>query len=195
MGEPHMKPVKEKYSYADYLDWDDGERWELINGEAWNMSPAPNRRHQQISMLLSVDISNFLKGQTCEVYAAPFDVRFPSDKETADNNIFNVVQPDLVVVCDRGKLDDRGCIGAPDLVVEIQSPSTSFKDESQKFLLYEQSGVREYWLINPMAQTLMVYILDNGKFELPICFRDNGSWDSLVLKGFTLQVSTLFNSL
>lgn len=187
-----MKPVKEKYSYADYLTWDDGERWELINGEAWNMSAAPNRIHQKLSMYLSVEIGNFLKGKACEVYAAPFDVRLPKGVEKDDNSIFDVVQPDIAVICDKGKLDDRGCIGAPDLVIEILSPSTSYKDQSHKLFLYEEHGIREYWIINPTAQTLNVYLLDNNKFAQPVYFRDTGIWESPVLKGFSISLEDLF---
>lgn len=157
------------YSYADYLQWDDSERWEIINGVAYNMSPAPNRRHQKISQVLSREIGNYLKGKNCEIYAAPFDVRLPLGAED-DNKINNVVQPDIVVVCDKSKLDDRGCSGAPDLVIEILSPSTAKLDLVYKLNLYEKAGVREYWLVHPTDYTIMVFKLGEdgryGRYEM-----------------------------
>ena len=148
--------LAERYTYADYLGWDDSERWELIGGKAFNMTPAPSRRHQDISGEIFRQISNYLVGKPCRLYAAPFDVRIP-ERSRADDAITNVVQPDLVVVCDPSKLDDRGCIGSPDFIVEILSPATARKDMKEKFLLYEQAGVREYWIVDPSATTVMVF--------------------------------------
>ena len=135
--------LQETYTYGDYLRWDDGERWELIDGVAYNMTPAPNRRHQAILRELSYQFTAFLAGKPCEVYFSPFDVRLPEHNEK-DEEVTTVVQPDLVVICDPDKLDDRGCRGAPDLVNEILSPSTSRKDMKTKLELYEKRGVREY---------------------------------------------------
>lgn len=159
-----MKMADVRYTYADYLQWDDDERWELIDGVAYNMSPAPSRKHQEISQNLSREIGTYLKGKSCKVYAAPFDVRLPLKGEE-DKKTGNVVQPDIVVVCDSSKLDDRGCIGAPDLIIEILSPSTAKKDMVAKFNLYEQAGVQEYWLVHPTDHTVMVFKLgDDGKY-------------------------------
>ena len=147
---------RERFSYADYCKWTDDERWELIDGVEYDMSPAPSRIHQKLSGELFVRIYNVLKDRQCEVYAAPFDVRLPDYAEASDKEIFTVVQPDIVVVCDASKLDERGCMGAPDLVIEILSPYTAAKDMKIKRDLYEQHGVREYWLVHPTDKTFMV---------------------------------------
>jgi len=161
MGSPALK-LEECYTYGDYLTWDDGERWELIDGVAYNMSPAPTRRHQGILLELSAQFHDYLSNKPCKVYFAPFDVRLPEGDE-ADEETATVVQPDMVVVCDPDKLDDKGCRGAPDLVVEILSPSTSGKDMKQKFNLYEQRGVREYWIVDPSGGTMMVFRLGTDR--------------------------------
>ncbi len=155
------------YSYADYVRWQWTEMAELINGKIFKMSPAPNTSHQKVSMDLSRQIATYLKGKKCSVFAAPFDVRLPaSPLKKNDRDIFTVVQPDICVVCDPSKIDERGCLGAPDWVIEILSPHTSSKDLRQKFDVYEQSGVREYWVIHPSEQTVLVYVLGRkGKFE------------------------------
>lgn len=139
------------YTYADYVKWTFEERLELIKGKIFNMSPAPTRRHQKISGKLFTPISNFLDGKPCEVYSAPFDVRLTplKGKKRKDNQIYTVVQPDICVICDIDKLDDRGCIGAPDLIIEILSPGNTKKEMSDKFQVYEENGVREYWLVEP----------------------------------------------
>ena len=161
-----MGPLAEKreelYTYGDYLQWDDGERWELIEGVPYNMSPAPNRRHQEISGELHRQFATFLLDKPCQVYAAPFDVRLPEGDE-AESEISTVLQPDIAVICDSHKLDDAGCIGAPDLIVEILSPSTARKDHKEKFLRYERAGVKEYWLADPSANTVTVFKLGTDK--------------------------------
>jgi len=151
--------VQNSHSYADYLTWSPEERWEIIDGVPYDMSPAPSRRHQEISMALSGEFYAYLKGKPCKIYAAPFDVRLPRDGEVEDRDIKTVVQPDLMVVCKREKLDSRGCLRAPDLIVEILSPFTSSKDSVKKFNLYEREGVREYWVVRPDEQTVAVFKL------------------------------------
>jgi Uma2 family endonuclease len=153
---------QEYFTYGDYLLWDDGERWELMDGVAYNMSPAPNRRHQQISTELTRQFATYLLDKTCQVYVAPFDVRLPEGDE-AESDISTVLQPDISVVCDAKKLDDAGCIGAPDLIVEILSPSTSRRDHKEKFNCYERAGVKEYWLVDPSAITVTVFKLGTDK--------------------------------
>ena len=153
--------TKESYTYGDYLTWRDDERWELIDGAPYGMTPAPSRLHQKISTELLKQIAVYLTGKTCEVYAAPFDVRLPKGDEE-DEKTMTVVQPDLVVVCDPKKLDDRGCKGAPDWVIEILSPDTAAKDMKIKWNLYERVGVREYWLVDPGNKTVQVLLRGDG---------------------------------
>jgi Uma2 family endonuclease len=145
-----------KYTYADYLTWSDEERWELIDGVAYNMTPAPSRKHQEISWELAQQIGAHLHGKRCKAYTAPFDVRLPAPGAT-DETTSTVVQPDLVVVCDPAKLDDRGCKGAPDLVIEIVSPDSVARDMKEKFLLYERVGVAEYWIVHPTDRIVSVF--------------------------------------
>lgn len=151
------------YSYADYLLWKFKERVELFKGKILKMSPAPSRKHQEVSMNLIAEMLPIFKGQKCKMYTAPFDVRFP--KETTENEtIYTVVQPDLCVICDENKLDDRGCIGAPDLIIEILSPGNSKREMKDKFRLYEEAEVREYWIVDPNTESVYINVLENGKY-------------------------------
>lgn len=163
MPSPIRKDV-ERFTYAHYVTWPDEERWELIDGIPYDMSPAPSRYHQEISMNLGYEISRFLKEKEkkCKVYAAPFDVRLPEGQQT-DEQTMTVVQPDISVVCDSGKLDDKGCKGTPDFIVEITSPATVKKDMKDKLLLYEKHGVPEYWVIHPEENIIMAYKLNEQK--------------------------------
>src|SRR5258708_36589500 len=155
------------YSYADYVTWQWTEMSELIHGKIFKMSSAPNTAHQRVSLELSRQIANYLKGKKCKAFSAPFDVRLPlSESKKNDQDIFTVVQPDICVICDSGKIDERGCLGAPDWIIEILSRQTSSKDLRQKFDVYQQTGVREYWVVHPVEQTVLVYVLNSkGKYE------------------------------
>lgn len=153
------------YSFADYLTWKFQERIELIKGKIFHMSPAPNRYHQRVSGNLHGIFWSLLKGHTCGLYSAPFDVRLINFKKSTDENqILTVVQPDLCIVCDRSKLDDKGCIGSPDLVVEILSPGNTDREMGVKFDLYEENLVKEYWIIEPNDKTIFIYTLQNEKY-------------------------------
>jgi Uma2 family endonuclease len=156
------------YAYADYLTWQFSDRIELIKGKIFEKSPAPSTAHQRIATSLTGLIWAHFQGKSCQVFSAPFDVRLPRTGK-ADDQIFTVVQPDLCVICDQSKLDERGCVGAPDLVVEILSPGNSSKEMKEKFEAYEEAGVREYWLVNLLDKVALVYVLDeSGKyFGLP----------------------------
>lgn len=156
----------DRFTYGDCRLWPDDGRWELIDGEVYDMSPAPARTHQAIVVELARQIGNYLVGRPCEVYVAPFDVRLPKSDE-ADDAVDTVVQPDIAVICDLGKLDEAGCRGAPDWVVEVLSPPTAAKDQRQKRLAYERAGVREYWLVHPTDRTLTVYRLAARAYGLP----------------------------
>lgn len=164
---------KQKFSYADYLTWKDDQRWEIIDGEPILMSPAPNRFHQTISRRIEYQIEHYLRDKVCEVFNAPFDVRL-EDAEISDQNSFNVFQPDLLVVCDPAKLmNNHGCIGAPDWIVEIISPSTASRDHIVKRAIYERFGVKEYWIVQPTDRIIMVYRLSpEGFYEKPDVFSE-----------------------
>jgi Uma2 family endonuclease len=159
--------LNKRYTYADYLTWMDDVRRELYDGFIKLMSPAPSRLHQKISTNLTRIIGNFLIHKECEVYHAPSDVRLPKNKDSkSDKQIYTVLQPDLYIVCDLSKLDDRGCLGAPDLVIEIVSAKNSKRDVKDKFEIYQEHGVREYWIVNPNDENVTVLVLDEkGKFQ------------------------------
>lgn len=148
------------YSYSDYLKWKFKERVEIINGKIMAMSPAPNRLHQRISMKLTKAFLDVFNDHQCELYVAPFDVRFPD----SNGKIKTVVQPDLCVICDPNKLDEKGCIGAPDLIVEILSPGNSKREMKDKYELYQEQGVSEYWIVRPEEQHIQIYVLENGRY-------------------------------
>ena len=169
-----LKDNNERWTYADYLTWPDDERWEIIDGVAypWNgiqaMSPGPGKLHQIVSFEIARQLGNYLKGKKCRAFAAPFDVRFAEASGQSDNYVETVVQPDLLVVCDTSKLDDKGCNGAPDLIVEISSSATGKRDFITKFDLYQRHGVKEYWIIHPVEQTLLVFKLsEDGQYGAP----------------------------
>lgn len=172
---------KGTYTYADYLKWQFDESVELIKGKLYRMSPAPRRAHQLAVSHLLIDIGNFLNDKRCEIYTAPFDVRLPIRNERKPDQLHTVVQPDLCIICDSTKLDDSGCLGAPDWVIEITSPRTAKNDFNEKFNLYEESGVREYWIIQP-EKAVNVYVLEEGAYvlvdvyesgEIPSCIFPN----------------------
>ena len=158
---------KKQYTYADYLTWQLKERVELIKGWLYKMSPAPSRKHQEINTTIIYSFVDYFKKneKPCQVYTAPFDVRLVKNKGQKDKEIDTIVQPDICVVCDETKLDARGCSGSPDLVVEILSPSTGKKDYNEKYFLYEKNGVREYWIVNPDAESVEVFLLKEGKYQ------------------------------
>jgi Uma2 family endonuclease len=156
--------VNKRYTYADYLTWQFNERVELIKGWLHKMSPAPRRLHQKIEGILHVKLWLFFENRTCEVYQSPFDVRLSKNKGQIDQKIDTVVQPDICVICDKSKLDDAGCIGAPDLIVEILSDSTAKKDYNEKFNLYEENEVKEYWIVNPATKTIEIFSLVENKY-------------------------------
>ncbi|MFZ2956380.1 MAG: Uma2 family endonuclease [Candidatus Ozemobacteraceae bacterium] len=180
------------FTYADYVNWPDDERWEIIDGVPYDMTPAPNRLHQEISGKFFLQIGNFLEDKSCKVYHAPFDVRLP-DKDEKDEDVLTVVQPDIVVVCDEKKLDDKGCRGSPDMVIEIISPFTSKKDKIKKFELYERHKIREYWIIHPAERFVEVYILTDGKYPIPMQYFDDDKVPVHVLPGLEINLAKVFS--
>ncbi|MEW6526388.1 MAG: Uma2 family endonuclease [Spirochaetota bacterium] len=185
-----------RFTYADYLTWPPEERWELIDGVAYDMTPAPNVTHQSIVLNIGRIIADYLEGKDCKVFVAPVDVILPESSSTSDENIFTVVQPDIVVVCNKKKIEKRGIIGAPDLVVEVLSESTAYKDETEKLKLYERHGVREYWIVNPEAYYLNVFRLgSDGTFEKPLHYRKGETFKSSVLEGLIIDGNRVFEGI
>ena len=183
------------YTYADYLTWEFDERVELIKGKIFRMGEdAPKRIHQKISGVVSYFLYSYLKGKPWEIYSAPFDVRLPV-KSKRNEDIDTVVQPDICVICDPAKLDDAGCIGAPDLIVEILSPGNNRKELRNKYEVYEESGVREYWIIHPDEQTLMIYTLHEGKYQPSRLFTSGDIVESKCIVGFKLDLEEVFSDL
>ena len=171
MGPLALK-LEERFTYGDYVTWDDDERWELIDGVPYNMSPAPSVAHQSILMDLGKQFAVYLQGKDCKVFPAPFDVRL-TESDESDDHVETVVQPDLSIICDKRTLDKAGYRGAPDLVVEILSPWTAQKDVKIKFTRYERAGVREYWIVDPVGKTVQVFTLgENGRYGRPQVFVD-----------------------
>lgn len=195
MGAPKIA-VNALYSYDDYLTWNDEERWELIYGTPYSMAPAPFREHQEISGRVHNIFFTYLKDKSCKVYAAPFDVRFlpeNCEKLKKSNSFINsVVQPDLTIVCDPSKLDKRGCIGSPDLIVEITSKSTIKKDITQKFALYEKFKVKEYWIIHPESKTVLIFKLVHDSYGKPDMYAYTDIIESALFPGLTVNLQEVF---
>ncbi|RLJ80357.1 Uma2 family endonuclease [Pedobacter alluvionis] len=180
------------YSYADYLRFEFEERLEIIKGHLFKMSPAPSRIHQGILANIFGPIYNALNGKSCRVYSAPFDVRL-AKKSVDDKEVFTVVQPDIVVVCDPTKLDKRGCIGAPDIVVEILSPGNNKKELINKYEVYEEAGVKEYWIVSSSDKTFFRYILDDsGKFQPTKLLTEGEEVITTIIPGFKLILEEVF---
>ena len=182
---------KEKhYTYADYLTWPDDARYELIDGEAFLMAPAPLIEHQEVAGDVYHQLRNQLDGKPCRPYIAPVDVRLPRADE-ADAAIDTVVQPDVLVVCDPAKIDRRGVRGAPDWLLEVLSPSTAAHDQIAKRRTYERAGVREYWLVHPGDRTLTIYVLDNGQYGRPDIYELKDETPIGVLPGVSIAWDAL----
>ncbi len=166
--------INKRYTYADYLTWMDDKRRELFDGMVKLMTPAPSRSHQKLSIKLSRYLDVYLDNKNCEVYHAPSDVRLPKNKSKTNETIYTVVQPDIYVVCDLSKMDEKGCLGAPDFIIEIVSTGNSKRDFQDKFEIYQKHGVREYWIVNPNDENVNVFVLDeNGKYQLRGMFADD----------------------
>ena len=179
------------YTYADYLQWKFEERVELFRGKIFKMA-GPNTDHQKISGRLFVEIALFLKNKKCQVFSAPFDIRLPVKNKKRDNEVTTVVQPDLCVVCDETKIDSRGVCGAPDLVIEILSPGNTQKELQNKFELYEEAGVLEYWIVNSPLEYILIYALMNGKYVGSKPYARGEKITSSVLPGLSIEVNDIF---
>lgn len=183
-----------RYTYADYLTWELDQMVELIKGKVFRFAAAPTTNHQRVSGKIFAALYSFLQDKPCEVFSAPFDVRLPR-RSLKNEDIDTVVQPDLCVICDPKKLDELGCIGAPDLIVEILSPGNNRKELQNKYAVYEESGVREYWVIHPDQGSLMIYMLENGKYTPSRLFTLGDVVSSKAVPGFYLDLNEVFSHL
>ena len=188
--------LSKSYTFADYLTWQFQERIEIIKGKIFKMSPAPNRIHQRISGNLYGLLWETFKGKKCELYSAPFDVRLVDFKKSNDDKqIITVIQPDICVICDLDKLDDKGCVGAPDLMIEILSPGNTRKEMREKYDVYEENGVKEYWLVEPQDKCVFVYILNEiGKYIGLQPVTDEDILTSTVFPDLQIDLSRVFDS-
>ena len=187
--------LNKKYSYADYLTWMFKERVELIKGWVKKMSPAPNLTHQRISFNISGQLFKYLRSTSCYAFAAPFDVRLIGRNnlsKTANETIYTVVQPDISVICDKQKLDERGCLGAPDWIIEIVSPGNTKREIDDKFSLYEENGVGEYWIIQPTDETVTVFDLKDEKYQFRKIYNNVDNAPVALFPGFEIDLKEIF---
>lgn len=180
------------YTYSDYKNWPDTERWEIIDGEAFDMSPAPGMTHQRITTELARLIGNYFVEKSCRVFHAPFDVFLQKSNEEMEN-CSTVVQPDISVICDENKLSEKGCTGAPDFVIEVVSPSSGSYDQITKLRLYEKHGVKEFWLIHPRDRILRQYVLQNDLYARPILYDYKGKPESHLFRDLVIDLYKLFD--
>ena len=181
-----------RYTYADYLTWEMDEMVELIKGKVFKWAAAaPSTSHQKVSLRLGSAFLMSLKNGPCQAFQAPYDVRLPV-KSKRNQDIDTVVQPDLCVICDESKIQESGCLGAPDLVVEILSPGNNKKELRLKYDVYEEAGVKEYWVIHPIEQTLLIYSLIDGKYRSSGLYVSGDVIESACIPGFKLNLEDIF---
>ena len=182
------------YSYADYLKWTFDERLELLRGKIFKMPPAPASKHQLIVGEIHYQIKKYLYRKPCKVFLSPFDVRLAPRRKEANSKVFTVVQPDVCVVCDLSKIDKKGCVGAPDLVVEVLSPGNTGREMKDKYEIYEENGVKEYWLVEPNDRIVLVYVLnEQGRYVGLKPFTETEILTSITIKDFAVPVSEIFD--
>jgi len=189
--------LNQTYSYADYLTWRLKEAVELIKGKIMLMSPAPNVNHQRIERNLIIDIGTHLKNQRCQVFPAPFDVRLYDRKKSILKNqdIYTVVQPDLCVVCNPELLDQQGCNGAPDWIIEILSKGNSKREMQIKYQLYQESGVQEYWLVYPEQEAIHQFVLDDsGRYQLTNMYAEDDKAVPSLFPDLAIDLAELFEN-
>lgn len=186
--------LSKQYTYADYLLWQFDQFVELLRGKIVPMA-APSARHQDISIALASIFKQYLRTthKNCKAYHAPFDVRLIKNAlGKTDKDIYSVVQPDLCIICDRNKIDERGCLGAPDLIVEILSPNNSKKDLQDKFLLYEENEVLEYWIVFPFDQIVQKFVLEQGKYQFIGSYTAQDQLSSSVFPDLQVNIGEIF---
>ena len=183
-----------KHTYADYLTWPENERWEIIDGVPY-MQSALKWQHQSISGELHRQISNYLVDKPCRVFAAPFDVCLIEPNQN-DDDISNIVQPDLVIVCDETKLRKTGYFGVPNLIIEISSPSTTRLDRVVKFNRYEKAGVQEYWIVESDGKYVYVFTLqENKRYGRPGAYTEEDKVQVSVFPDFTVDLKPVFGDI
>lgn len=183
---------KEHYTYADYLEWDTDKRYELIYGEAI-MKSSPSSTHQRISRKIFRQIEDFLDGKPCEPFYAPLDVRLFEKEGDSNDYVDTVVQPDIFVVCDQKKIDEYGIKGAPDLIIEILSPSNFRHDRIVKLNLYNEAGVREYWIVDPTNKSVQVFLPDkDGKLWIHEEYYPSDDAKVNILEGCVINLDKVF---
>ena len=188
--------LNKTYTYADYLTWKFDEFVELIRGKVVRHMAGASRPHQKLSGKLSFRIAKFLENNPCECYYAPFDVRLTTGGANGNQQITTVVQPDIFVVCDVSKLDNQGCVGPPDWIIEIVSPGNNIHDTRTKYDLYEESGVREYWLVYPKSKNISALVLGaDGRYHLSAEYYQSGLIPVHTLPGLVLDWNDLFDNI
>ena len=180
------------YSYADYLQWTFEDRLEIIKGKVFEIGETPATIHQQISLRLSGELYWYLKNKVGRAYAAPFDVRLPREGEYEDQKVFTVVQPDICVVLDLSKIDIRGCIGTPDVIIEILSSGNNQKELRNKYEVYEEAGVKEYWIVSPQDKTFLKYTLTSDGYQPSKLMTMGDIITTPILPEFELSLDTVF---
>jgi Uma2 family endonuclease len=192
MANAEYIPEPHRYTYGDYVQWSDEERWELIDGIPYCLA-APSVPHQRILGELFRQLANQLEGHRCQALLAPVDVRLPERPGVADKDIDTTVQPDIMVVCDPAKMDEKGVRGAPDFLIEIFSPSTARRDREDKAQLYERHRVREYWMADPETRSVEVLLLGaDEKWQAPRRFSAGEKVALTVLPSLTIDLGTVF---
>jgi Uma2 family endonuclease len=190
--------LTKQYSYADYLSWQFSERIELLKGYIQKMA-APSPFHQEVSGELFSYFKNYLdsKGKLCKLFAAPFDVRLYNYAKSAvaDKDIYTVVQPDLCVICDKSKIDKRGCLGSPDFIIEILSESNLKTDLQDKYALYEENGVGEYWIVFPIEKMIQKFLLVDNKYHIAGIFMEHNVISPTLFPDLEIDLQKVFEEI
>jgi len=187
-----MPEEKRKYSYAEYMFLDEDFLCEVLDGEIISMSPSPTPKHQDVVDELTAEFKMFLRGKECMAFSSPIDVCLFAEHEMKYEEIKDWVQPDLIVVCDRSKIGEKNIIGAPDLVIEVLSPSTTKNDRLIKYKNYEKAGVREYWIVDPYHMSVEVYELNKNSFDRTGIYLKEDNLNVGILEGFSINLGNIF---
>lgn len=187
-----MPEEKRKYSYTEYMSLDEDFLCEVLDGEIISMSPSPTPKHQDVVDELTAEFKMFLRGKECMAFSSPIDVCLFAEHEMKYEEIKDWVQPDLIVVCDRSKIGEKNIIGAPDLVIEVLSPSTTKNDRLIKYKNYEKAGVREYWIVDPYHMSVEVYELNKNSFDRTGIYLKEDNLNVGILEGFSINLGNIF---